>query len=48
MSFTDSILVIEDDPFIASVVADALRHTARSVRQVGNAADAMTALRRRR
>ena len=45
MSFVDSILVIEDDPRIAQVVADALRETARWVRRAGNAADGLAAIR---
>jgi len=45
MSFVDSILVIEDDPRIAAVVADALRETARSVRRAGSAAEGLAAIR---
>jgi len=45
MSFADSILVIEDDPSVATVVADALRATARSVRRAGRASEAMAAVR---
>src|SRR3954466_15834714 len=45
MSFADSILVIEDDPSIATVVADALRDTARSVRRAGTAAEGLRAAR---
>jgi two-component system KDP operon response regulator KdpE len=43
MSFADSILVIEDDPTVASVVADALRDTARLVRRAGSAAEGVAA-----
>ena len=43
MSFADSILVIEDDPTVASIVADALRDTARLVRRAGNAAEGVAA-----
>lgn len=35
MSFADSILLIEDDPSIATLVANALRDTARCVRHAG-------------
>ena len=45
MPFVDSILVIEDDPRIAAVVADALRETARSVRRAGSAAEGLAAIR---
>jgi two-component system, OmpR family, KDP operon response regulator KdpE len=45
MSFADTILVIEDDPSIAALVAYALRQTARAVRRVGNGADAMASAR---
>jgi len=45
MAFVDSILVIEDDPRIAEVVADALRETARSVRRAGSAAEGLAAIR---
>lgn len=45
MSFADSILVIDDDPRVAGVVADALRQTARIVRRAGNAADALSVVR---
>ena len=45
MSFVDSILVIEDDPSIAAVVADALRGTARSVRRASTATEGVTAAR---
>ncbi len=45
MSFADSILVIEDDPRIATVVADALRDTARSVRRARTAAEGLAAAR---
>jgi two-component system KDP operon response regulator KdpE len=44
MSFADSILVIDDDPSVAAVVADALRTTARSVQRAGSAAEAMAAV----
>jgi two-component system, OmpR family, KDP operon response regulator KdpE len=45
MSFVDSILVIEDDPSIAAVVADALRGTARSVRRASTATQGVAAAR---
>ena len=45
MSLADSILVIEDDPFVATVVADALRNTARSVRRAGTASEGLVATR---
>lgn len=45
MSFVDSILVIEDDPRIAVIVADALRETARWVRRAGSAAEGFAAIR---
>jgi two-component system KDP operon response regulator KdpE len=45
MSFVDSILVIEDDPRIAAVVADVLRETARCVRQAGSAMEGLAVLR---
>jgi two-component system, OmpR family, KDP operon response regulator KdpE len=45
MSFADSILVIEDDPAIAAVVADALRRTARLVRRAATAAEGLAAVR---
>jgi len=45
MSFVDSILVIEDDPRIAAIVAEALHGTARWVRQAGNAAEGLAAIR---
>ena len=45
MSFADSILVIEDDAGIATVVAEALRDTARSVRRAGTAAEGLAAAR---
>jgi len=45
MSFVDSILVIEDDPSIAAVVADALRGTARSVRRASTANQGVAAAR---
>lgn len=45
MSFADIILVVDDDPFVASVVADALRQTARVVRRAGSAGEAIIALR---
>lgn len=45
MSFADSILVIDDDPLVAGVIADALHRTARVVRRAGNAADALNAVR---
>ncbi len=45
MSFVDSILVIEDDPLIAAVVADALRGTARSVRRASTATQGVAAAR---
>src|SRR5690349_19853858 len=45
MSFADTILVVEDDPSIAAVVAHALRQTARAVRRAGNGADAMASAR---
>jgi two-component system KDP operon response regulator KdpE len=45
MSFADSILVIEDDPQIAAVVADALRDTARWVQRAGTATEGLTAVR---
>lgn len=45
MSFADSILVIEDDPAIAAVVADALRRTARLVRRAATAAEGLAAAR---
>ena len=45
MSFADSILVIEDDPSIAAVVADALRGTARSVRRASTATQGVAAAR---
>ena len=45
MSFVDSILVIEDDPSIAAVVADALRGTARSVRRATTATQGVAAAR---
>jgi two-component system KDP operon response regulator KdpE len=43
MSFADSLLVIEDDPHIRRVVAEALRDTARSVREASNAEEGLTA-----
>ena len=45
MSFVDSILVIEDDPGIAEIVADALHETARWVRRAGSAAEGFAAIR---
>ena len=45
MSFVDSILVIEDDPQIAAVVADALRETARWVQRAGTATEGLAAVR---
>jgi two-component system KDP operon response regulator KdpE len=45
MSFVDSILVIEDDPEIAAVVADALRETARWVQRAGTATEGLAAVR---
>jgi two-component system KDP operon response regulator KdpE len=45
MSFADSILVVDDDPLVAGVVADALRPTARVVRRAANAADALSVTR---
>jgi len=45
MSFVDSILVIEDDPRIAGIVADALHETARWVRRAGSAAEGFAAIR---
>lgn len=42
MSFADSILVIEDDPSIATVVVDALRHTARTIRRAVTAREGLT------
>jgi two-component system KDP operon response regulator KdpE len=45
MSFVDLILVIEDDPSIAAVVADALRGTARSVRRASTATQGVAAAR---
>jgi DNA-binding response OmpR family regulator len=45
MSLADSILVIDDDPSIAAVVADALRRTARSARRAATAADGLSAAR---
>ena len=45
MSFVDSILVIEDDPRIAGIVAEALRETARWVRRAGSAAEGFAAIR---
>jgi two-component system, OmpR family, KDP operon response regulator KdpE len=45
MSFADSILVIEDDPGIATVIAAALRDTARSVRRAGTAAEGIAVAR---
>ena len=41
MSFADLILVVEDDAFVAGVVVDALRPTARLVRRAGNATEAL-------
>src|SRR3954469_24091111 len=45
MSFADSILVIEDDAGIATIVADALRDTARSVRRARTAAEGLAVAR---
>ena len=45
MSLVDAILVIEDDPQIAAVVADALRETARWVQRAGTATEGLAAVR---
>ena len=43
MSFADAILLIEPDPLVATALADALRVTARLVREAGTAADGIDA-----
>ena len=45
MSFAEAILLIEPDPLVATALADALRGTARLVRQAGTAAEGIGAAR---